>query len=258
MRPRALLICGTLNQTKMMEKIGGELAPEFDCWFTPFYGDGVVDVMARQGLLNFTAIGGPLRRRTHGYLRRAGVQIDDRGPRHDYDLIVTCTDLVIQSNIRGKPIVLVQEGIMEPANLQLGLVQSVGLPRHFANTAATGLSDAYDGFCVASEGYRELFIERGVRPQRLAVTGIPNFEEAEQCKDNEFPCGTTCSSPPPMPGRRSNGTIGPASCAAPWRLPPADRSSSNCTLPRTDAGPSRKSGSSLRRLPSSPKGTSTP
>lgn len=187
MLPKVLLICGTLNQTKMMEQVGGQFAADFDCWFTPFYGDGIIDVLARQGLLDFTAISGPLRRRTYRYLRQAGLKIDDRGIRNDYDLVISGTDLIVQQNIRHKPLVVVQEGIMEPLNLLLGLVQTVGLPRFMANTAATGLSDAYDVFCVASEGYRELFIARGVRPEKIAVTGIPNFDDVEQLHDNDFP-----------------------------------------------------------------------
>ena len=30
-------------------------------------------------------------------------------------------------------------------------------------------------FCVASEGYRDLFISKGVKPEKIYVTGIPNF-----------------------------------------------------------------------------------
>ena len=46
---------------------------------------------------------------------------------------------------------------------------------------------AYDRFCVASEGYRQLFVKKGVRPQRLVVTGIPNFDNCERYRDNDFP-----------------------------------------------------------------------
>jgi hypothetical protein len=56
-----------------------------------------------------------------------------------------------------------------------------------AGTAATGLSGAYSKFCVASEGYRELFIQWGVEPERLVTTGIPNFDDCESFRNNAFP-----------------------------------------------------------------------
>ncbi len=51
----------------------------------------------------------------------------------------------------------------------------------------TGLSDAYEAFCVASEGYRDLFIRKGVRPEKIVVTGIPNFDNCRQYLTNDFP-----------------------------------------------------------------------
>lgn len=187
MSSRILLICGTINQTQMMIEIGNQLEPENECWYAPFYSEGITDTMARVGLLGFTAMGGSRLRKTHRYLDRAGVRVDLRGRKHDYDLVITCTDLIIQENIRDKPIVLVQEGLMEPENVRLELVRSVGLPRYVANTAATGLSDEYDVFCVASIGYRDWFIDRGVRPEKIAVTGVPNFNHAVAYRDNDFP-----------------------------------------------------------------------
>ena len=91
--------------------------------------------------------------------------------------VVTCTvSWLVQKNIRGRKLILVQEGITEPDGLALTVVRSLGLPRWIANTAATGLSNAYDVFCVASEGYRDFFAGRGVKREKMAVTGIPNFE----------------------------------------------------------------------------------
>ncbi|HEX3075008.1 MAG TPA: CDP-glycerol glycerophosphotransferase family protein, partial [Ignavibacteriales bacterium] len=55
------------------------------------------------------------------------------------------------------------------------------------STSATGLSDAYDYFCVASEGYKELFIRKGVKKEKLIATGIPNFDDAARHLNNDFP-----------------------------------------------------------------------
>jgi hypothetical protein len=51
----------------------------------------------------------------------------------------------------------------------------------------TGLSHAYSTFCVASEGYRQLFTRKGVRRERMRVTGIPNFDDAASFLRNDFP-----------------------------------------------------------------------
>src|SRR5207249_7217172 len=60
-------------------------------------------------------------------------------------------------------------------------------PRYLASTAATGLSHAYDYFCVASQGYRDLFIRKGVDPAKIRITGIPNFDNCASALDNDFP-----------------------------------------------------------------------
>lgn len=181
-----LLICGTLTQTKAMLEIGEQLS-EHNCYYTPFYCDGHLLAASKKGWLDFTAVAGPLRERTMRHLRDAGVAIDDRGEGRRYDLVVTCTDLVIQQNIKGQRIVLVQEGLTEPEGILYWMVKHLGVPRVFANTAAFGLSDAYEVFCVASEGARELFLRKGVRAEKMVITGIPNFDNVSKYLDNDFP-----------------------------------------------------------------------
>ncbi len=113
--------------------------------------------------------------------------MDEGGAKHEYDLIVTSSDLIIQRNIKGKRIVLVQEGITEPEKKLYWLYKNFPfLPRYIANTAASGLSNAYDIFCVASHGYAEHFIRKGVRAEKIAVTGIPNFDHLQKNIDNDF------------------------------------------------------------------------
>jgi hypothetical protein len=102
--------------------------------------------------------------------------------------VVTCSDVYLQKNIRDNRIVLVQEGITAPESIMFHLVKRLRfLPRWFADTAATGLSDAYRAFCVASEGYRDFFIRKGVRPEKIVVTGIPNFDDCRRYCTNDFP-----------------------------------------------------------------------
>src|SRR5262245_57601359 len=151
-----LLIGGTLNQTKAMMAIGNELA-DHNCYYTPFYCDGHLLRASRRGQLDFTVLSGPLRERTVTFMRQAHLPIDDRGESREYDLVVTCTDLILQDNIEDRRVVLVQEGLTEREGLLYWLVKHLGIPRVFANTAAFGLSDGYEVFCVASPGAGGMF-----------------------------------------------------------------------------------------------------
>jgi hypothetical protein len=44
-----------------------------------------------------------------------------------------------------------------------------------------------DVFCVASEGHAKHFVHKGVRPEKVTVTGIPNFDELHTILENDFP-----------------------------------------------------------------------
>src|SRR5262249_49008957 len=63
----------------------------------------------------------------------------------------------------------------------------LGIPRVFANTAAFGLSDGYEVFCVASPGAPDLFRAKGIRNEKMVVTGIPNFDNVGAYVKNDFP-----------------------------------------------------------------------
>ena len=186
MAENILFICGSLNQTTMMHKISMQLE-ECNCFFTPYYADGMEDFAARIGLLNFCVLGGRHMQETKTYLADHNLPTDYRAKQNNYDLVVTCSDLIVPNNIRGKRLVLVQEGITEPEGLVYRLVKLFKLPRYLANTATTGLSDAYDIFCVASHGYQEHFTKKGVRPEKIAVSGIPNFDNLSSFCENDFP-----------------------------------------------------------------------
>lgn len=69
--------------------------------------------------------------------------------------------------------VLVQEGITDPESPVFHLVKRFRfLPLWLPGTSTTGLSDAYQAFCVTSEGYRDFFIRKGARPEKIVVGGI--------------------------------------------------------------------------------------
>jgi len=109
----------------------------------------------------------------------------ERGP---YDLVLSCSDLVVQRDLRGGRMVLVQEGILDPVEWPFRLWRRLPfLPRWVGGTATTGLSLAYDRFCVASDGYRDHFRSLGVPAEKLVVTGIPNFDDCRRFLRNDFP-----------------------------------------------------------------------
>ncbi len=187
MRKRILFICGSMNQTTQMHQISKHLS-DYELSFSPYYCHGFDEILRRLGLIEFTIAGNKVVGRCRTYLQNHGLPIDYQGKNRPYDLVVTCSDVYLQKNIRDNRIVLVQEGITAPESIMFHLVKRFRfLPRWMADTAATGLSDAYRAFCVASEGYRDFFIRKGVRPEKIVVTGIPNFDDCRRYCTNDFP-----------------------------------------------------------------------
>ena len=187
-RSRVLFICGSLNQTTQLHAVARAM-PDASAYFTPFYGAAGVTAMRRLGLLENTIGGHKLRNRCLDYLQRHALAVDLDGARGGYDLVVNCTDVALPDNLAGVPLVVVQEGILDPPGVAFDLVRRFPehIPRWLAGTAASGLSRKYQQFCVASAGYRDLFIARGASPAKLVVTGIPNFDDCAAYLDNDFP-----------------------------------------------------------------------
>ena len=187
MKKRIMFICGSMNQTTQMHQISRQLS-DYEHSFSPYYCDGFDELLRRLGLMEFTIIGRKLAGRCRQYLEDHGLPIDYQARNGPYDLVVTCSDVYVQKNIRDRRIVLVQEGITDPETFAFHLVTRFRfLPLWFAGTAATGLSDAYRKFCVASEGYRDFFVRKGARAGKIVVTGIPNFDDCGRYRANNFP-----------------------------------------------------------------------
>ncbi len=183
---RVLYICGSLNQTTQLHAVMREMG-DHDAWFTPYYGDWIVDRMRRMGLIEMTIGGNKRRGWCLDWLASRGLKVDLDGKRGGYDLVVTCTDLVVPKNVQKRPVVVVQEGILDPESWISRLCRATPLPNWLAGTTCTGESGLYARYCVASEGYREDFIRRGADPERVVTTGIPNFDDCERYRDNDFP-----------------------------------------------------------------------
>ena len=186
--PRVLFVCGSPNQTGQMLQIARTM-PEVEAWFTPYYSDrphylGILKV----GLFEPAIHGHKRRGICADELNRRGLRIDLGAERNDYDLWVCPNDAIIPRGLSSLPWVLVQEGIMEQPNWRTWVWRKTRLmPRGIATTAVFGLTKRYEKFCVASEGYRKQFLAEGIAPDKLVVTGIPNFDDFARFRDNDFP-----------------------------------------------------------------------
>jgi hypothetical protein len=187
-KKKILFICGSINQTTQMHKISNELK-EFEAYFSPYYSKGYwyIQLLSKFGLMDFSILGGQAKQNTLNYLKSNNLNIDIEGQQNDYNLVFTCSDMLIPKNIRDKKIILVQEGMTDPENLGFHLVKRFNFPMWMGGTSTTGISNSFDLFCVASEGYKELFISKGVKPEKIVVTGIPNFDNCAQFNNNDFP-----------------------------------------------------------------------
>lgn len=184
---RILFICGSRNQTTQMHQISRHLR-DHDLWFTPYFVDEPWDWARQLGMLDFSIGGNTMRQRCLRYLEEHRLAIDIAGRDHQYDLVVTCSDLIMPRKARETRAVLVQEGIFDPKNVFFTLTQRIPhFPRWVASTSVTGLSHAYERFCVASDGYRDDVIANGCDPKKVIVTGIPNFDDCARYRINDFP-----------------------------------------------------------------------
>ncbi len=184
-KPKILFIGGSINQTTMMHKISNEL-PECDANFTPYYASGPLWVMTKLKMLEFTIMGGTFKKKTLEYIKTNNLKLDFEGRNDNYDLVFTPQDLIVPRNIKKFKTILVQEGMTDPPDWRYHVTRFLGLGRWCASTSMTGLSHMYDYFCVASEGFREQFIDRGVNPDKIRVTGIPNFDDFEKLRNLKF------------------------------------------------------------------------
>lgn len=185
-KKKILFMCGSMNQTTMLHQISNHLT-DYDHFFTAYYSDGLEKIFAQLGLLDFSVLGGKFREQTESYFSNNNLKIDFEGKKNNYALIVVCSDLIIPKNIRSKKMIMVQEGMTDPENFFFHLVKKIRIiPRYFGGTASTGLSDYYTYFCLASEGYKNVFIKKGLKKEKLIVTGIPNFDNCVQYSKNDF------------------------------------------------------------------------
>jgi hypothetical protein len=186
---KVLFITGSVHQTSQMHQIASELFG-VDCWFSQVFADSpLINFLTNKTtLLNGTVLGGQFRANAEKYMREHGLQLDYGARLNNYDLVVYCSDMLIPHRLRKLKTVWVQEGMVDRMTPFSKAVKALKLPAALsANTSLNGSSNICDVYCTASEGYRQYFSKLGTEDRKLVVTGIPNYDNAVQFRDNDFP-----------------------------------------------------------------------
>jgi len=189
--PRKILfVIGSTNQTTQMHAIASELA-EFDCYFSQFFSENVlIKAAVKSGYLDHTILAGKFKEQSEKYLRAHGLKNDYALSvfHNHYDLVVMCSDLIVPKTIRKTKTIWVQEGMTDRLTPWSKVVKALRLPPYLAvGTSLNGASNACDIYCAASEGYKEQFASLGTDPNKIVVTGIPNFDNVKSFLENDFP-----------------------------------------------------------------------
>src|SRR5579863_99379 len=108
-RPRVLFICGSINQTTQMHQIAQQLV-ECHCFFSTYYDDGYPRTLKRLRLTETTPLGYKLSARAAAYLERHDLALDQEGRNGPYDLVVTCSDLIVPETSEGIPLFSFKKG----------------------------------------------------------------------------------------------------------------------------------------------------
>ena len=189
---KVLHIVGSMNQTKQLHKIASEM-PEYDHYYTQYFGSGkILKYLAENGLVDFTILGtkSSFRKLQERYLKDHNCNYDYRGSslNNRYDLVLTCSDIIIPQEITYAPIVFIQEGMTDPVTAISKFINKYNLPSWMAgDTSLNGTSNKCDVYCAASNGYADFFTEMGTEGSKVYVTGIPNFDNVDEFLNNDFP-----------------------------------------------------------------------
>jgi len=172
-----------------MQQISRHLQ-DFDCWFSQIFADTAAlrALLKHTTFADGTVVAESFREKSEHYLQQFGAQIDYRGEKNQYDLVVNCSDMIVAKKFRETKTIWVQEGMIDKPTLLTGLVKAFGMPAYFtADTSLNGSTNICDIYCAASEGYKDYFANYGTDPSKLIVTGIPNYDNQHQFMNNDFP-----------------------------------------------------------------------
>lgn len=163
---------------------------DFDCWFSQIFPDNAAmrAVLKYTPFANGTVVADSFKIKSEHYLRLQGAQIDYKGEKNQYDLVVNCSDMIVAKKFRKTKTIWVQEGMIDKPTLLTGLVKAFGLPAYYTgDTSLNGSTNVCDIYCTASEGYKNYFADYGTDASKLIVTGIPNYDNQLEFIKNDFP-----------------------------------------------------------------------
>lgn len=163
---------------------------DYDCWFSQFFTDlpWANRLIKHTTLLDNTILSGHFKKTSEDYLIQNGLQMDYQAKKNNYDLVVYCSDLHVPKRMRQTKTVWVQEGMTDKYTLLSKLIRALKWsPILSGGTSLNGSSNICDVYCAASEGYKSQFARLGTHPDKIVVTGIPNYDNIEQFVDNDFP-----------------------------------------------------------------------
>lgn len=190
-KKKILFIIGSPNQTTQMYQIYLHMKDEFDCYFTQFFvGDWLMYTAWKLRTLEHSIVSGHFKEMGDKFVREHNLQYDYAGNSlgNKYDLVFMCTDMAYPKVCRETKTIFVQEGMTDPLSGWAKMVKKLNLPPYMAlKTSLNGSSNRSDIYCVASEGYKEFFSSMGTDAERIAVTGIPNYDNAAEFVNNNFP-----------------------------------------------------------------------
>lgn len=188
-RKKILLLTGSMNQTTQMMGIADELT-DYDCWFSQLFTDNIFInfLLDKTSLLNGTILAKPFRASSEAHLTANNYKIDYKGALNTYDLVIFCSDMLVPKRLRQQKTIWVQEGMIDKITWTSKIIKALKLPSILClNTSLNGTSDKCDLYCTASEGYKEYITKLGTHPSKVRVTGIPNYDNAMQYLNNNFP-----------------------------------------------------------------------
>ena len=189
LKKKILFITGSINQTTQMHQIADQLS-EYDCWFSQIFTDSplIKSIIKYTSLADNTVLAGQFKARSEEYVSEHGLQMDYAGKRNKYDLVVYCSDMIIAKSLRNNKTIWVQEGMIDKPTRLSKIVKAFHMPTYLpGNTSLNGSANVCDIYCAASEGYKKHFSKNGTENDRIIVTGMPNYDNCEQYRDNDFP-----------------------------------------------------------------------
>lgn len=164
--------------------------PDFDCWFSQIYPDSAMmrAFLEYTPFADGTVVADSFRERSEHYLQQLGARIDYKAERNSYDLVVNCSDMIVDKKFRKGKTIWVQEGMIDKPTLLTGLVKAFGLPAYLTgDTSLNGSTNVCDIYCAASEGYKDYLSNFGTDGRKVIVTGIPNYDNQYEFLHNDFP-----------------------------------------------------------------------